>query len=54
MNNTQFNYQAVREANGEILAEAIAYAPLEEDYKNTPGVFIRNTVTGAEWDIAPE
>ena len=51
---TQFNYQAIRATTGEVLAEAIAYAPLEEEYKDTPGVYIRNTRTGAEWDIEPE
>ena len=51
---TEFNYQAIRATTGEILAEAISYSCLEEAYKDTPGVYIRNTKTGAEWDIAPE
>ena len=50
---TQFNFIAINEA-GEVLAQAIAYAPLEQEYNDTPGVRIRNTETGVEWAACPD
>lgn len=50
---TQFNFIALS-STGEVLAQAIAYAPLEQEYGDTPGVRIRNTQTGVEWAACPD
>ena len=47
-----FNFQAVAKTTGEILAEAMSAAALEERYaQHGHWVFLRNTVTGVEWDL---
>ena len=43
-------YQAVDKNTGEILAESIAPAPLEERFRGLD-VYIRNDKTGVEWEI---
>lgn len=49
---TTFNFQAVSKINGEILAEAMSAAALEERYaEHGHYVFLRNAHTGVEWDI---
>ena len=44
-------YQVIKASTGEIVAEALSYAPLEVEYAGLVGYYIRNTLTGVEWDI---
>lgn len=49
---TTFNFQAVNKFTGEVLAEAMSAAALEERYaEHGHYVFLRNAHTGVEWDI---
>ena len=45
-------YQVINKATGEIVCTNMAYAPLEEEYRDSGHLyFIRNADTGVEWDI---
>ena len=46
------NYQVVNKETGEVVREHFAYAPLEAEYAGSGHLyFIRNAVTGVEWEI---
>ena len=46
-------YEVVCKATGKVVCTHWAYAPLEEEYADSGELYyIRNTDTGAEWDIA--
>lgn len=47
-----FNFQAISKISGEILAEAMSAAALEERYaEHGHWIYFRNAHTGVEWDI---
>jgi hypothetical protein len=47
-----FNFQAISKLTGEILAEAMSAAALEDRYADHGHwVYLRNANTGVEWDI---
>lgn len=49
---TDFNYQVINKETGEVVREHISYTPLEEEYADSGHLyFIRNAVTGVEWEI---
>ena len=46
-------YEVVCKTTGKVVCTHWAYAPLEEEYADSGELYyIRNTDTGAEWDIA--
>ena len=45
-------YQVISKATGEVVCEHFAYAPLEDEYRDSGHLyFIRNATTGVEWEI---
>jgi hypothetical protein len=45
-------YQVICKADGKVVCEHFAYAPLEAEYRDSGALyFIRNATTGVEWEI---